>query len=107
MRIINPETGSVVHEDATVVDRPSYARDDGQVWVQIRPSFRPGMPYDLCTYPPEWVQPEDAIGQAVALLAAEARRRGASSISALHEVIDANEAIGDALGGSGIRSARP
>lgn len=97
MRIINPETGSVVHENASPVGRPSYARDDGQVWVEIRPSFRPGMPYDLASYPPEWLEPEDQIGKAVALLTAEARRRGAPSISALHEVIDANEAIADAL----------
>lgn len=57
MRIVNPSTGGVVSEDATRVDPdrwPTRPRP-GDVVVELRPSVRPGMPYDLAAYPADWL----------------------------------------------------
>lgn len=55
-RIVNPDTGDEVHANVTIVGTPAYARhDETVVWVQVRPSFRPGMEYDLDSFPREWV----------------------------------------------------
>lgn len=55
VKIINPNTKSVVFDTAERVDPPSYATTKpGVTWVRVA-SMRPGMPYDLITYPDEWI----------------------------------------------------
>ncbi|MBK8246360.1 MAG: hypothetical protein IPK85_03030 [Gemmatimonadetes bacterium] len=66
VRVINPETGVDIFasvygdqlESVVRIPAPDYVGErPGTVWVQVRPSFRPGMPYDLGSYPESWVHP--------------------------------------------------
>ena len=55
--VIHPETGCTVVGPATGhTVRLAHASPEVAT-VRISPSFRPGMPYDLATYPPSWVRP--------------------------------------------------
>lgn len=38
-----------------MTEPPSYAGSTTDVWVEMRPSVRPGMTYDLAGYPPSWI----------------------------------------------------
>lgn len=58
VRIVNPETGREVAMGCTVTVAPGTT-PGSTVTVQIRPSFRPGMDYDLGTYPATWIVDDD------------------------------------------------
>lgn len=57
MRIVNPETGAVVWHDAEPAP-PALTQGrrfaPGHDLFVCRPSMRPGMAYDLATYPSDW-----------------------------------------------------
>jgi Zn ribbon nucleic-acid-binding protein len=60
--VVNPDTQGVVAgpgapAQAHITETPSYAVGDRipVVWVKLTPSFRPGMPYDLASYPYDWI----------------------------------------------------
>jgi hypothetical protein len=59
VRVVNPETGAQLFpgkgRTATLHQPTEWTVPRGEVCVAIRPSFRPGMPYDLTTYPADWV----------------------------------------------------
>lgn len=73
LRVINPDTGRAVFgpdtghtiEVLTGRDAPSWftGRDHlghPTVCVRVSPSYRPGLPYDLATYPATWIVDDEA-----------------------------------------------
>lgn len=50
------DVGEVVRAGTTDGSRAP----NGDVWVKVTPSFRPGMPYDLCSYPDDRLRYEAA-----------------------------------------------
>ena len=59
--IVNPVSGAVVCADADIVregESPTWwTQRPGVVLVRLRPSVRPGLDFDLASYPSEWVVP--------------------------------------------------
>lgn len=62
LAIVNPETGRTVAGPSTGHSVEVLREEDprsrtrkGHVVVEIRPSFRPGMEYDLGSYPADWI----------------------------------------------------
>jgi hypothetical protein len=53
--IVNPETGVTVLGPSRGHTVEVVSETLEKVTVKVRPSFRPGMPYDLATYPPNWL----------------------------------------------------
>jgi hypothetical protein len=64
VRVVNPDTGAEVFGPASnttaEVQRSSDITPADHVLVKVRPSFRPGMPYDLASYPADWIKSVDA-----------------------------------------------
>lgn len=69
-RVVRPADGELLYPSdspigrvtAEVAPAPSWhresawSRENPQVWVRLRPSFR-GLEYDLTSFPPDWIIP--------------------------------------------------
>lgn len=95
--VINPETNATVWpRDQFRATLREPINNRGDVWVEVRPSFRPGCAYDLMSYPPAWIEgdlPEvisdtDAMDRIAAILSGVEWDSGTAS--AVAEVIKAS-----------------
>lgn len=64
VKIVNPDTGVDIFahvygerlESVTVIDAPDWApKMPGRVFVEVRPSLRPGLEADIAVYSEAWI----------------------------------------------------
>ena len=59
VRVLSPFTGQQIGDDRSTFRELTGREDeeDGpEALVEIRPSFRPGLDFDLATYPLSWIE---------------------------------------------------